>query len=80
MSVTARYENGAQGNIQRELLIHTRTVLEDNIRCSDVIDTVVKSDREERLLLRQRDVETLNSEHCLISSLFRNDLKALTHP
>jgi len=50
-------------DIQRELLVDTSTILENDIGCSDIVNAIIKRDAEECVLFRQRDAHALNTEY-----------------
>jgi len=50
-------------DIQRELLVYTSTILENNVGCSDIINPIIKRDAKECILIRERDAQALNTEY-----------------
>lgn len=53
----------AQINSQRELLVDLRSIGEDSVRRADVVDSIIERDAEIGRLIRDRDCESLDSEH-----------------
>jgi hypothetical protein len=54
---------GAVVNIQRELLVDTSTIFEDDIGCSDVINPIIKRDAKECILIREGDTQAFDTEY-----------------
>jgi hypothetical protein len=50
-------------DIQRELLIDTSTILENNIGCSNIINPIIKRNAEECILIREGDAQAFNTEY-----------------
>jgi hypothetical protein len=50
-------------DIQRELLIDTSTILEDNVGCSDIINPIIKRDAKECVLVREGDAQAFDTEY-----------------
>jgi hypothetical protein len=49
-------------DVQRELLIDTSTILENNVGCSDIINPIIKRDAKECILIRQGDTQAFDTE------------------
>ena len=71
------FSPGEMVDIQRELLVDTSTILENDIGCSDIVNAIIKRDAEECVLFRERDAQALNTEYWT-SALTRTMVKA-TH-
>jgi hypothetical protein len=50
-------------DIQRELLIDTSTILENNIGCSDIINPIIERDAKECILSREGDAQAFDTEY-----------------
>lgn len=50
-------------DIQRELLVHTSTILENDVGCSDIINPIIKRDAKECVLIREGDAQAFDTEY-----------------
>lgn len=55
--------SGEVVDIQGELLIDTSTILENNIRRSDIINPIIKRDAKECILFGKGDSQTLDAKY-----------------